>query len=86
MAPAEGSARGNDMQLINGLKYNLRGLRLGLKTPRLLLLGVVRFILVVLVMILFTSLILAHHRTLMDLFWTQPDSIWLASMRFGGCQ
>jgi hypothetical protein len=32
------------MGLLQGLSYNLRGLSLGLKTPKLLLLGLIRFV------------------------------------------
>ena len=46
------------MDFIRGIKYNLQGLALALKTPRLLLLGLLRFALVLLITIFSAGLIL----------------------------
>ena len=65
------------MGLLNGLLFNLRGLKLGLTTGKLLFWGLVRFALLLLIMSLLTGLILAYHQDLMSLLWSQPESRWL---------
>jgi CysZ protein len=64
------------MGFLNGLLFNLRGLRLGLTTGKLLFWGFVRFLLLVLIMALLTGVILAYHQDLMSLLWTKPESRW----------
>jgi CysZ protein len=65
------------MDLINGIRFNLRGLRLGIKTPKLLFLGFVRFAAVILITILSASLVLSYHQEILDLMWSKPDSRWI---------
>lgn len=62
------------MELISGIVYNFRGLMLGLKTPRLLALGLVRFAVVLILTILSASLILAYQEQLTSLIWNRPQS------------
>ncbi|MGD2187909.1 MAG: EI24 domain-containing protein, partial [Desulfobacterales bacterium] len=47
------------------------------KTPRLLLLGLLRFAVVLLITIFSAGLILVYHQELLDLIWSRPDSAWL---------
>lgn len=65
------------MNLLNGITYNLRGLRLGIKTPKLLLLGLIRFAAVVIITILAASLILVYHEKILHLIWAKPASQWI---------
>jgi CysZ protein len=65
------------MGLFSGIKYNLQGLSLGLKTPKLLLLGIIRLIVVVIVTILSTGLILVYHQQILNLMWNKPESQWI---------
>ena len=65
------------MNLISGIKYNLRGLGLGLKNPRLLLLGLIRFVLVIIITMVAASLILVYHQEILNSLWSRPDSNWL---------
>ena len=64
------------MNLLSGIKYNLRGLSLGLKTPKLLLLGIIRFMVVIIITILSAGLILAYHQEVLNLMWHKPESQW----------
>ena len=64
------------MNLLMGIKYNLRGLGMGLKTPRLLFLGIIRFIVVIIITIASASLILAYHQEILNLMWHRPESSW----------
>jgi CysZ protein len=65
------------LSLFSGLLYNFRGLMLGLRTGKLLFWGVIRFVLVLAVMCVLTSLILAYHTEIMELLWTKPESPWI---------
>jgi len=64
------------MNFLSGIKYNLRGLSLGLKTPKLLLLGIIRFMVVIIITILSAGLILAYHQEILNLMWHKPESQW----------
>ncbi|MEE4261940.1 MAG: EI24 domain-containing protein [Desulfobacteraceae bacterium] len=66
------------MDLLNGIKYNLRGLALGFKTPKLLMLGLIRFITVILITIFAAGLILVYHQEILSFMWTKPESHWVA--------
>ena len=64
------------MNLINGIKYNIRGLGIGLKTPRLLMLGLIRFFVVIAITIGAASLILVYHQEILSFMWNRPESRW----------
>ncbi|UCH23667.1 MAG: EI24 domain-containing protein [Deltaproteobacteria bacterium] len=65
------------MNLFKGIAYNLKGVKLGLKTPRLFLLGLTRFVIVVFITILSASLILLFHQEILNLVWAKPESQWI---------
>jgi CysZ protein len=65
------------MGFIKGIKYNLQGLGMGLKTPRLLLLGLIRFVLVIIITIAAASLILVYHQEILSFIWSKPQSNWV---------
>jgi len=65
------------MSLFKGIQYNLRGLGLGLKTPRLLLLGLIRFAMVIIITIASAGLILVYHQEILNIIWSKPASSWL---------
>jgi len=65
------------MGLIQGLRYNLRGLRLGLRTPRLLFLGLLRFVVVLLISAAAAAMVLVYHQEVVALIWPRPASLWL---------
>ncbi len=65
------------MSFINGIRYNLRGLALGLKTPRLLMLGIARFVVLLVIAILGATLALSYHNDIIRLIWLKPESIWI---------
>ena len=65
------------MGFLNGLLFNLRGLKLGLTTGKLLFWGLVRFAPLLLIMSVLTGLIFAYHQDLMSLLWSKPESRWL---------
>ena len=65
------------MNILNGITYNLRGLRLGIKTPKLLVLGLIRLAAVVIITILAAGLILVYHEKILHLIWAKPASEWI---------
>jgi CysZ protein len=50
---------------------------MGLKTPRLLLLGLIRFAAVILITIASASLILVYHQEILNFMWSRPESNWV---------
>ena len=68
------------MSLISGISYNYRGLKLGLKTPALLFLGIVRFLVIVILTVVSASLILKYHNDILSLLWGKPESNWIVWM------
>ncbi len=65
------------MNFFKGLTYNLKGLKLGLTTPKLLGLGLLRVVIVVALTIAAASVVLAYHDVLSNQLWTKPHSAWL---------
>ena len=65
------------MGFLKGMGYNFRGLLLGLKTPRLLLWGLLRFVVVVLLTIVAAGLIFAYHLEILEMIWSKPTSQWI---------
>ena len=50
---------------------------MGLKNPKLLLLGLIRFFLVIIITIASASFILVYHQDILNFMWHQPDGKWL---------
>lgn len=65
------------MNLFSGIKYNIRGLGMGLKTPKLLMLGLIRFFMVILITIFSAGLILVYHQEILSFMWSKPESQWV---------
>ncbi|MFC1825123.1 EI24 domain-containing protein [Thermodesulfobacteriota bacterium] len=65
------------MSFLQGIRYNFRGLRFGLKSGKLLLLGLSHFVIVILITLISAGLILAYHQQILDLLWAKPASAWI---------
>ena len=65
------------MNLISGIAYNYKGLKLGLRTPVLLFWGLVRFLVIVILTVVSASLILKYHNEILSLLWGKPESNWI---------
>ena len=61
------------MNLFDGLKYNIKGVILSFKTPKLLLLGILRFIIVLFLTIFLSGLVLYWHDAILSMIWTKPE-------------
>jgi len=65
------------MTLIQGIRYNLRGLIMGLTTPKLLFLGMLRLAVVVLFTIVLSGIVIIWHESILNLLWARPEPGWL---------
>jgi len=65
------------MGFLKGIGYNFRGFFVGLKTPRLLFWGLLRFVVVILLAIVAATLIFAYHQEILDMIWQEPASHWI---------
>lgn len=68
------------MGFFQGIAYNFRGLFFSLKSPKLLILGIIRFVAVLILTIVSSTLILAYHQQILNLIWDKPESafvLWL---------
>jgi CysZ protein len=65
------------MSFLKGIGYNFRGLLLGLKTPNLLLWGLLRFVVVILMTIVAAGFIYAYHLEILEMIWSKPASQWI---------
>ncbi len=67
----------NTMTVFSGIAYNFRGLKLGLRTPSLLALGLVRFVVVLFLTLIAIGLVWTKYQQIANLVWTQPESHWI---------
>jgi len=65
------------MDILQGIRFNFRGLLLGLRTPRLLLLGLLRFAVVLLIGVGAAVVFFAYHQDILQLIWAKPASLWI---------
>ncbi|MFO7712785.1 EI24 domain-containing protein [Desulfosarcina sp.] len=65
------------MNFFAGIIYNFKGLWLGMRSPRLLLLGFLRFAVVAIFTAGLSGLILTRHADILALLWQQPESPWV---------
>jgi CysZ protein len=65
------------MTFFSGISYNLRGLALGVRTPKLFLLGFLRFFILVLFTILLCIWAWAYRQELIGMVWSMPAEGWL---------
>jgi len=65
------------MQFFDGIRYNFKGLMMGVKTPSLLMLGLLRLVVILILTIVGIGLVLGKYQELANLVWTQPESAWL---------
>lgn len=61
-----------------GIAYNFKGMQLGLSTPRLLLLGLLRALILVAITVAAATLILMKYQQILTLMWQRPESMWIA--------
>ena len=65
------------MNLISGVRYNLRGIWLGIKTPKLLVLGCVRLFLMGAIALVAAGLLFYYHGEILEWIWSKPKVSWI---------
>lgn len=65
------------MGVMSGITYNFKGLWLGIRTPRLLLLGGMRLAALVVVTVLLGGLVVAYRQDILSMLWRAPESPWV---------
>ncbi len=65
------------MSLFSGIAYNFKGLKLGVRTPSLLLLGLIRLVVILVLTLAAIGVILAKYQEITNLIWTRPESSWI---------
>ena len=65
------------MEFFSGIKYNLKGMGLAMKSPSLLMLGLLRFFVVVILTLTLSGLVLLWHDQILSMIWTAPEGGWL---------
>ncbi|MEX1298679.1 MAG: EI24 domain-containing protein [Desulfotignum sp.] len=62
------------MDFFRGIQYNIQGLTLSLRYPKLLWLGLLRFAVILILTVLLSGMILLNHDTILSGIWALPDS------------
>jgi CysZ protein len=65
------------LNLLDGLIYNFRGLRLGVRTVKLLFWGLIRFFLGLVILLVLSGLIFSYQQEMVELIWIKPQSPWV---------
>lgn len=66
-----------NMGLIAGIQYNMKGVALAVRTPSLLMLGLIRFAVVLLLTFVLSGMVLYWHNDIFSMIWQMPESRWL---------
>jgi CysZ protein len=62
---------------LQGIAYNIRGVKMGLGSTRLLLLGLLRFLIMAVIAVAAATFILMKYQEILALLWQRPESMWL---------
>ncbi len=65
------------MAFIQGIRLNFQGFLLGLRTPRLLMLGLLRFAVILLIFAAAAAFFFAYQGDIIQFIWSKPASAWL---------
>jgi len=65
--------QGWPMDFFSGMKYNIQGVFFAAKHPRLLWLGLLRFVIVLLLSLLFSGMVFFWHDAILSLIWQMPE-------------
>jgi len=65
------------MEILQGIRFNFRGLLFGLRTPRLFMLGLLRFVVFLLFGFAAAAVFFAYHQDILQAIWAKPASLWI---------
>ena len=71
------------MGFFAGIRYNIKGVALALRTPSLLVLGLIRFLVVLLLSLLLSGLVLYWHNEILSMLWQMPEGQWMIYLWHG---
>lgn len=60
-----------------GIRYNIRGFKMGLGTGKLLMLGLLRLVVLVAITVTAAAVILVNYQEILNLMWNRPESAWV---------
>ena len=63
---------------LQGIAYNFKGLKFGLRNAKLLMLGLARLVIIIVITVAAAAMILVNYEQILNLMWTQPESAWVA--------
>ena len=65
------------MGFLKGIQYNLKGVVLGLRTPSLLFLGLLRLFIILALALFLSGAVLLWHNDILALVWAMPEPGWI---------
>ncbi|MCA1787039.1 MAG: hypothetical protein LC657_13785, partial [Desulfobacteraceae bacterium] len=65
------------MDFFRGIQYNIQGMTLSLRHPKLLWLGLLRFAVILMLTVLLSGMILLNHDAILSGIWALPESGFL---------
>ena len=71
------------MGFFSGIRYNIRGTALALRTPSLLILGLLRFAVILVLTLVLSGAVLLYHEALLSAVWQAPEGGWLLYLWYG---
>ena len=69
--------QGKSMGFLKGIQYNLRGASLGLRTPSLLFLGLLRLFIILALALFLSGMVLLWHNEILSFVWAMPEPGWI---------
>ncbi|MBT8341408.1 MAG: EI24 domain-containing protein [Desulfatitalea sp.] len=63
--------------ILQGIGYNIKGFKMGVRNGKLLMLGLVRLIMLVVITVAAAAIILVNYQEILNLMWNKPESVWI---------
>ncbi len=63
---------------LQGIAYNFKGLKFGLRNAKLFLLGLARLVIIIVITVAAAAMVLVNYEQILNLMWHQPESAWIA--------
>ncbi|RJQ68895.1 MAG: hypothetical protein C4519_22010 [Desulfobacteraceae bacterium] len=62
---------------LQGIAYNFKGLKLGLRTRALFMWGLARVVILMVITVAAATIILINYQEILNLMWNRPESLWI---------
>jgi CysZ protein len=63
---------------LQGIAYQFKGLKFSLRSPKLLLLGLARLVILVMITVAAAVIVLDNYEQILTFMWREPQSAWIA--------